>query len=260
METYTPAQAESTSSGVLPLPDQGILKLELPAFISEVSRLASQTLNLEDAIDVQAQAEGLQQKLRRQRESEDVQRKAGVAACSFARAIGEAMGPAKAGRPGQGEERVLPDLSSDQRKRYRLCAEPTLAEFTAWAQEADTVTMAALARYGQKLRRERDRDTGAPAASLPSAAAPTATSSPATSRSAEAPAEQGSEGEAAPPPPAPRVIVGLVRRMAEDVAAAIEEERGKDTWTELREEQAKQVEHALEGLVSLVDSFSPSAN
>lgn len=135
------------------------LEVLVPAAAKAIAELPA-----EAAQDAEAKARALLELFRAEKREEADARRLAALALTFARRIGAELGPARRGRPSPGEDLPLPDLGRKDRATYRACAEPSEAEFLAWLSEAESVSRHALAKLGEKLRRERDSDTGEPKA------------------------------------------------------------------------------------------------
>lgn len=137
----------------LPLPD---LALRLAEDLRDVDVTA--------CLEGEAKSRGAALVLEELQQAE-ASRRLGCAAVVIARRIGEALGPGTPGKPAKGETKVLPEIEKRTlRMEYRACAEPTAAEFAEWVQTAPLLSRGALARYGRKLRKLRDRESGEPLA------------------------------------------------------------------------------------------------
>lgn len=260
-----PHASSATTALALPVPDPAKLAaLPMGDFLTEAKRLAAQSLSLTDAHEGQAKAEAIATKLERQRENEDLQRKAGALACVFAREIGKALPEAKRGRPSKDAPAPLAlDLTPNDLQRYRYTAELTEPEFDEWVADARVVSFDALAKRGRALKSERDRETGEP--HPPRETTPPPAAAPPAATSGESPQEEGdaSPDEETPKEPEPHRLKefrGLVQVAVEQLA-----EWGPE-WTRYEAElpepysiQARELARSLEASHALALSTLPSA-
>lgn len=139
-----------------------LLSVTVPQLAKRLGQQAA-TLDAEAAREGEALHLGAQLVLEEQQREGEARRLA-AAALVLARRIGRVLvDSTPAHRPGKDHEAPLPDLTRAQRKAYRACAEPTEQEWLRWLEgEPAALTRKALAAFGRKLRKERDRQTGEP--------------------------------------------------------------------------------------------------
>ena len=133
--------------------------LALPELLEVVTAQARE-LPVGAAQEHEARCEALAAVFGRHTSLEERARRMALVSLVLARRIGAELGEGKQGRPK--EEIPLPDLKPSARKSYRACAIPTDEEFQAWASKTKAPSKGGLARYGRKLLKERDQETGEP--------------------------------------------------------------------------------------------------